>query len=508
MTNYLIELGVIHSALILGYWLLLRNEQQYGKLRMYLIASTVLALIIPLLKFPNPFYVPAELTYTSVPETLPLNDLAIAPVVERSVWSAELIAWLYVGISLIFLFKLFWSIFHIVRIKRSSSYENFQGEPIRITESIEGSFSFFNWIFIGREMMNRNQDYGVILKHEKAHVTLGHTYDLLFFELFNVLFWWLPTSWFTRKEIKKIHEYQADAHALRECGVEQYSSILISSTLKTNGWSLASSFHDGLILKRLKAMKEQHKNLSSWKLGSLSTLSLILLVVFACTEDPSTAQDVNGLNGQVENNGDDELLMVVEESPEYPGGLSALYRQVSNEISYPVDARMTGAQGKVWVQFVIDKNGSVTDVQTVKGIHPSVDKEAARALRTVNSFKPGAQRGRPVRVKRVIPIIFQLDPEKKNPDGTPAGIIIVEEVQNMDLDFVVGATYSDGEWSGLIIDTESDKGLPGANIIVEGTTMGTASESDGSFKVKADKSQNLVISFVGYKTVRLEGNKE
>ena len=161
----------------------------------------------------------------------------------------------------------------------------FDGLYIRKVSSITGSFSFFNWIFLSEETNLHGEESAVILQHEKAHSRLGHSYDIIFFDLFRACFWWLPTAWFLRKEIKIIHEYQADAYALESYDIDRYSSVLISATLKTNGLSLASSFHDGLIIKRLTAMKKQVKNVSPWKIITLSILGASLFVVFACTEE-------------------------------------------------------------------------------------------------------------------------------------------------------------------------------------------------------------------------------
>src|SRR5690606_37700798 len=124
---------------------------------------------------------------------------------------------------------------------RKSRREKVNGLTIRRVGNIEGSFTFFNWIFLSDEIDPGQHGYDVILKHEKAHASLGHTYDLIFFELFKVCFWWLPTAWIVLKETKKIHEYQADAAAIKTCDVDLYSSLLISSTLKANGLNLAAA---------------------------------------------------------------------------------------------------------------------------------------------------------------------------------------------------------------------------------------------------------------------------
>jgi TonB family protein len=585
MSNYLIELSVIHIALILGYWFFLRKEQQYGKMRFYLIGATLLALTIPLLKLPRLFFNSKEPVDAVPMGAITLDAMTITPAADMSIWSYDLLIWIYVAISVFFLFKFLSGVFYLIDLERKSSYEKFNDLDIRKARNIKGSFTFFNWIFLSDEIDKGRQDYQAILKHEKAHASLGHTYDIVFFELFKVCFWWLPTAWFIIKEIKKIHEYQADACALKSYNVDQYSSILISSTLKTNGLSLASSFHDGLILKRLKAMKQQAKNVSPWKLGALSALCALLFTALACSEEvereiketasksnsvtfdqlPSSMQselaeikdqlsfmkvDVSGddeISGVVElrvrdaelfhsmnvdkinraiyialkkdganfdylsekSKMDGDLFTVVEKQPEFEGGMPAFRRYITNEMKYPLSARQRGVEGRVDVQFVVEKDGSLSDVKAIKGIGAGCDSEAVRVVQSAPSFKPGMQNGKPVRVRMVMPVIFQLNEGKTNADNkyheVVQGTIVVENVQSKNNTFKVDADYADGEWSGTVYDEEDGTGLPGVNILVAGTTTGTVSDRDGTFKIKADESKDLLLSFIGYETVRLEG---
>ena len=484
MSNYLIELSVIHTVLILGYWFFLRKERQYAKLRFYLIGATLLALTIPLLKLPKLFF-NSKVTTDVIPmEAITMDVMTTTPTTDVSFWNYDLFIWMYIAISAFFLFKFLGSVLYLLNLERKSNPVKCNDLHILKAPNIEGSFTFFNWIFLSDEINENQQDYDVILKHEKAHASLGHTYDLIFFELFKVYLWWLPSTWFINKEIKKIHEYQADAYALKSYNVSQYSSILISSTLKSNGLSLASSFHDGLILKRIKAMKQNAKNVSPWKLGALGSLCAILFVVFACSEESKDASDMDG-----------QLLTIVEEMPEYPGGMDAFYSYLQNEISYPSQAKQMGVEGRVFVNFIIEKDGSLSNVKTIKGIGAGCDDEAVRALQNTPSFKPGSQRGRAVKVRMIVPITFKLSEDKK-------GMIIVAEPKIQKFKLKVDAKYANGEWSGTVND-EEDLGLPGVNIIVAGTSVGTASDIEGNFKVKADESKELNISFVGYETVRL-----
>jgi len=104
----------------------------------------------------------------------------------------------------------------------------------------------------------------------------------------------------------------------------------------------------------------------------------------------------------------DEVFTIVEDQPEYPGGMAAFYKYVGDNMKYPSTARRMGIEGRVYVQFVVDKVGNVTEVKAVKGIGAGCDEEAERVLRQSAKFKPGKQRGRAVKVRMVLPIIFRL----------------------------------------------------------------------------------------------------
>ena len=104
----------------------------------------------------------------------------------------------------------------------------------------------------------------------------------------------------------------------------------------------------------------------------------------------------------------DEVFTIVEDQPEFPGGMAAFYKYVGDNMEYPSQARRMGIEGRVYVQFVVDQQGNVTEVKAVKGIGAGCDEEAERVLREAPKFKPGKQRGRAVKVRMVLPIIFKL----------------------------------------------------------------------------------------------------
>ncbi|NLH28589.1 MAG: energy transducer TonB, partial [Bacteroidales bacterium] len=104
----------------------------------------------------------------------------------------------------------------------------------------------------------------------------------------------------------------------------------------------------------------------------------------------------------------EEIFVVVEEMPEFPGGQSALMKYLSENIRYPVIAQENGIEGRVICSFVVERDGSITDVQVVRGVDPSLDKEAVRVIQSMPKWKPGKQRGKPVRVRFTLPIVFRL----------------------------------------------------------------------------------------------------
>lgn len=104
----------------------------------------------------------------------------------------------------------------------------------------------------------------------------------------------------------------------------------------------------------------------------------------------------------------EEIFTVVEQAPEFPGGQSELMKYLSSSIRYPEIAVENGIQGRVIVQFVVERDGSATQVEIARGVDPSLDKEAIRVVKEMPKWKPGQQRGKPVRTKFTLPVQFRL----------------------------------------------------------------------------------------------------
>lgn len=583
MINYLIELFIIHSILTVGYLIFLREESDYSKLRAYLLGSTLLSMIVPLLHFPSilALFAPQQGSPSGEVVTYLLNP-AMITAQSTSSYDFSFAIWFYALISIWFLVQIARGIIYLVRLERHSEYQVVDGIPVYRASNIQGSFTFFNRIFMDQTISSDQEEFTPMLNHESAHARLGHSYDILFLQLFRACFWWLPSAWWIQKEIKKIHEYQADAYALKSYSMDQYSSILISSILKSNGLSLASSFHDGLILKRLKAMKRKVTQLKPWKVGALTALCAILAIAFACNEqldgeikkmgeqsnaisfdqlpdnmkadlEPMKEQlafikleakegdnlsDVAGLkdideelihsmNIDKTNNTiyiammkdgtnfdyvaekskmDGEVFTMVESQPRYPGGMDAFYQYLGQEMKYPLQARKAGIEGRVYVQFIVEPDGTISEVTTLKGIGGGCDAEAERVMTNTSGWIPGEQRGKKVRVRMVLPLIFKLNNDEVANGGKSKGTIIINEVENVNDRMKINANLQDGVWTGTVY-APSGQPLAGVNIVEKNTTSGTVSDRDGSFRLKLiNPASEVILSSVGYESVKLSDN--
>ena len=137
-------------------------------------------------------------------------------------------------------------------------------------------------------------------------------------------------------------------------------------------------------------------------------------------ESESTTEAISGPVAQVtgpvatgpvvteEASDEGEIFQVVEQMPEFPGGMQALMAYLSKNIKYPSVAQDNGIQGRVFISFVVNKDGSIVDPEVIKSVDAALDKEAMRVIKAMPKWNPGKQRGKPVRVKYTVPVLFRL----------------------------------------------------------------------------------------------------
>ncbi len=134
--------------------------------------------------------------------------------------------------------------------------------------------------------------------------------------------------------------------------------------------------------------------------------------IVSSEDDATVAQQETFVAPVVEEEEEEEsaqqIFTVVEKQPEFPGGTAELFKYLSKAIKYPVIAQENGIQGRVVCSFVVNRDGSIVDIQVMRGVDPSLDKEAIRVISEMPKWKPGEQRGKPVRVRFILPVQFRL----------------------------------------------------------------------------------------------------
>ena len=132
--------------------------------------------------------------------------------------------------------------------------------------------------------------------------------------------------------------------------------------------------------------------------------------VIASSEDTGQKVEIKYVPVEVveEEPDEQEIFDIVENMPEFPGGQAALMKYLSNNIKYPTIAQENGTQGRVIVQFVVNRDGSIVDARVARSVDPYLDREALRVINSMPKWKPGMQRNKPVRVLYTCPVMFRL----------------------------------------------------------------------------------------------------
>ena len=278
-------------------------------------------------------------------------------------------------------------------------------------------FSFFGWIFLYLPQLDEeNQEE--ILMHEQTHARQWHSVDVIVSEIVNIVCWFNPFSWLLKGEIRLNLEYLADnkvAETLNNSKQYQYHLLGLAHTHSKTG--LYNNFNVSQIKNRIIMMnKKRTRTAGRIKYALFAPLAAALLIATNISCTSTDKQEVN--NESMESRAaETPIFQIVEEMPEFVGGLAACMKYLGANISYPEEAIKNGIQGRVIVQFIVEKDGSITDPKVAKGVDPLLDKEALRVVSTMPNWKPGKQRGEAVRVKYTLPVSFKMDSPSDNKEA-------------------------------------------------------------------------------------------
>ena len=447
MTDFLIyDLKVAGLIVVfyMFYRLLLSKETFHRVNRIGLLLTAVASFILPLCVIT----MHKTVTLDAVP-SVSVGDVQaeLATVASSApLWQQAAVVLYIIGVLAVlgYVVASVWKV--VMLINRSEKHPLEDGITLCVTGLQEvAPFSWMHYI-----VMNRNdyeQQDAAILAHERGHIRLRHSWDVLLVDTLTALQWFNPAMWMLRQDLRAIHEYEADGAVLSQgINARQYQYLLITKAASIGGYSIANGISHSTLKNRIHMML--HKKSQGSHL--LKLLALLPIVGISLVLNAETVTDVVYQQPQkkfikkgkknatvkmgpvneivvVEQAPDDQKEVkpvempnaikvekevkafdVVEQMPQFPGGPAALMQFLSQNVKYPVEAHKAGVQGRVIASFVVEKDGSITEACIARSIHPSLDAEALRVIGSMPNWMPGKQNGEPVRVKYTVPITFKL----------------------------------------------------------------------------------------------------
>ena len=444
---YDLKVAVLLAVFYMFYRLMLARETFHHVNRIVLLLTAVASFVLPLCVITI-----HETVVVQRAAHVAVGSFQVDAIGEESampLWQIVLPVLFIIGMVTT-LVRILLSLFRIIRIIRHSElHPQTDGTTICVTGN--ASLAPFSWMHY--IVMNRS-DYKIsdaaILAHERGHIRLHHSWDLLLVDSLTALQWFNPAMWMLRSDLRAIHEYEADAAVLSQgINARQYQYLLITKAVGFGGYSLANGINHSTLKNRINMMLHTKSNRRSLlKLLALLPIVGIALAVNAekvvdVRYDEPQKQKKEGVaygtwTPQAETNSETrdtfavalsydtipgetytavgtyepvqgDVFDVVEEMPQYPGGPQELFKFLSENVQYPAEAEKAGIQGRVILTFVVEKDGSISKPTVVKSVDPLLDAEAVRVISAMPNWKPGKQNGKVVRVKYTVPLSFNLD---------------------------------------------------------------------------------------------------
>lgn len=409
--TYDAKVAVLILAFYICYRLLLSKETFHRVNRLVLLGTAVLSFLLPLC------VITMHETVAAPRPEVTFGELGLAAVEEQQpIWWHYLLPVLFVTGAAITLGHTLASLVSVLRLIRTSEqHPEDDGTVVCVTDRRVSPFSWMHYIVMNREDYEARD--AAILAHERGHIRLRHSWDLLLVDTLTALQWFNLAMWMLRQDLRAIHEYEADGAVLSQgFNARQYQYLLITKAASIGGYSIANGISHSTLKNRIHMML--HKETKRSHLVKL--LALLPIVGTALALNAETVTDYQYDTPQKKQiikedkqNAKSKPFDVVEQMPQFPGGMKELMTFLSQNVRYPEAAHKAGQQGRVIANFVVEKDGSITEACVVKSVSPELDAEALRVISSMPNWIPGMQNGEAVRVKYTVPITFRLQSDNK-----------------------------------------------------------------------------------------------
>lgn len=431
LLTIIIQSSISISVLYLVYYLFLRKDTFFKTNRFYLLSALLISVTVPFIDFSN-LLNPSTGLYMVLLDPITITPEGMIETMRGNTSIFHTVIIVYITGMAIFSFRFIYQLLQLALLVRRYGISERQGIRIVFTDKNFSPFSFFNLIFLNNPDTDSTGTKKIIA-HEMIHIKQGHSFDLIILEIITIFQWFNPFIWMYRHAIKTLHEFMADEGVLHS-GVDAnvYSALLFEQSTGIQISDLANNFSKSLLKRRFIMMtKKRTTNLARLKLLFVLPLALTMIMATSMSPEliaqekkkelpPPPPKAVKNAEKPIEapsqlsqDEPEEVVFTVVEEMPAYPGGNEAMYTYLGQNIKYPEGARKNKIQGTVYVTFIVRKDGSVSNVNILRGIGHGCDEEAIRVVKEMPLWKAGKQGGKAVNVQYNLPIKFVLEPDKK-----------------------------------------------------------------------------------------------
>lgn len=468
----------IYSSIVLAllYWVFfafLSQETFHRMNRITLLLILALSLVLPVLPHNMDFSFLEQLgrnvgvmqeSAVSSPEIIVEDTGMVERPQENSTWNwKEAAGYIYFGGMVIFIVVfLYRTVLLLLYIRQGLKQTDKYGNTIILKPACKSPFSVLKFIVMSVEDYEEHQT--PILLHEQEHIRQAHSWDLILLSVVQCIQWFNPFVWMLGRDLKVIHEYEADK-AMLDYGVDikNYQYLLVNKSNGPSAFTLVNGFnHSQLISRIIMLNKRRTKPRARARYLILAPMLLLSYVM--------TAQPIEKEEEVIEF----KEIGVSHTLPEYPDGFKAMKAYLRKNLVYPEGC---DAEGSVIVQFVVDVDGSIKSPVIVRSVDPLLDAEAIRLINNMPNWRPGVEGGKLAMSKYTLPISF-VKPDKQDS--------LVDE--------------GPFQLQGKVIDAETRQPVEGVVVIVAGTTNGTVTTSTGEFRLEVEFGQTIKVIMIDYKT--------
>lgn len=422
---YLLQVNVGLILFYALYKLVCTRDTFFRSRRFILIVSLVLPFILPFidvrewLESRDRMIMLTHFDYSAVlPEIVVGSE--VAETGSRVFVLSEWIGYLYLAGVVVLLVRLVVQAFSLYRLIVRMPEKEINGVRVKCLNDPSGPFSFFGWIFMNPAAV-KEDEISEILTHEMAHVKQHHSVDVLLAEMVSICCWMNPFAWLLKREVRLNLEFLADRKVMEAGFATKSYQYHLLGLAYNHKYGLSNNFNFSHLKQRIIMMNKKKSNAAGhikYALFVLPAFALLVAGNISCSQDTSQTEDAKeevvapvspeAKEAPADSTAKEEVFMVAEQMPEYPGGMKEMLKFLQENVKYPENAMKNNVQGRVIVQFVVEKDGTPTEFKVLRSVDPDLDAEALRVMKAMPKWKPGMQKGQVVRVKFTVPVSFKL----------------------------------------------------------------------------------------------------